>query len=564
MNTSLYMDRTYIQDELKIIWILAIGLSIACSTGYLAQRLKLPPVLGYLLAGYLIGPNSPGFIADQSISDQLATIGITLLMFAVGLNFNWRDINPVKKIVVPGALILSTLSIFAGILLSIGLGENITTGFVIGVAICVSSTVIIVRILTDQHLLHSQQGYLVIGWTIIEDLVSVFGLILLPSLSFSSLDTTDPRFIVSLFYSITLVILKIIILGIIIYFIGEKSIEKILKLIAKTRSHELFTIAILAYVFLIAVGSSYLFGISLALGAFIAGTVIGKTELSHQAAANALPMRDAFTVIFFLSVGMLFNPAAIQNDISLFLGILAIILIFRPLIAFIILKFAKYPSYIAFTLALAISQIGEYSFILAEEGSLLKILPDYIYDIIIACAFISIALNPVLFQLFQSWINPNKQDDLKNRRDVSLPLQENENLEFSFLPKALVIGYGSLGKIAAHYLTEKYKVLVIDQNIDKIAQFQEKNIKMLFGDATQLQILEQAAIENMHLVVITTPDFYTTESIIKVVQHVNPSAKVIARIHFISDYEKMKFRHIPIICDEKLITEKMIHFIHNL
>lgn len=544
-------------DELKIIWILAIGLSIACAAGYLAQRLKLSPILGYLFAGYLIGPNSPGFIADQSISDQLASVGVTLLMFAVGLNFNWKDINAVKKIVVPGAIILSILSIFAGIFLSISLGETVTAGFVIGVAICVSSTVVIVRVLTDQHLLRSKQGYLVVGWTIIEDLVSVFGLILLPSLAYSAVADSSP--LMSITYSIAVVLLKIILLGLIVYFIGERLIEKILKVIARTRSHELFTLAILACVFLIAVGSSYFFGISLALGAFIAGTVVGKTELSHQAAANALPMRDAFAVIFFLSVGMLFNPIAVQNNIALFLGILAILLIFRPLMAFLILKIAKYPSYIGFTVALAISQIGEYSFILAEEGSRLKILPDNAYDIIVACAFISIALNPILFQLFKSWTNPKKEKHHVENTATSLSaLYEGESPRESFLPRAMVVGYGPVGKAAAQYLSKKFQVVVIDQNIDTVSNSKEKNIDMLFGDATQLQLLERVDVENIDMIVIATPDSYITKLVIEAVQHANPKAKIIARVNFKSDLEKMELGNIPIVCDEEAAAEKMV------
>jgi len=464
--------------------------------------------------------------------------------------------------VVPGAVTLSLLSILAGIFLSVFLGETVTAGFVVGVAICVSSTVVIVRVLTDQHLLHSKQGHLVVGWTIIEDLVSVFGLILLPSLVYSSASDSSP--FLSITYSILIVLLKISLLGLIVYFIGERLIEKILKIIARTRSHELFTLAILACVFLIAVGSSYFFGISLALGAFIAGTVVGKTELSHQAAANALPMRDAFAVIFFLSVGMLFNPIAVQNNLPLFLGILVILLVFRPLMAFFILKISKYPSYVGFTVALAISQIGEYSFILAEEGSRLKILPDNAYDIIVACALISIALNPILFQIFKSQTHPKKHNITKDDSDISLStLYQIESPKESFLPRAMVIGYGPVGRAATDYLSKKYQVLVIDQNIDTISNPKGKNIEMLFGDATQLQLLERANIENTQMVVITTPDIHTTALVIDAVQHANPTAEIIARVNFKADFEKIKYENIPVVCDEEAAAEKMVAMIQK-
>ncbi len=544
--------------ELQTLWILAIGFSVACGAGYLAQRLKLSPILGYLLAGFIIGPNSPGFTANQEISDQLATIGVTLLMFAVGLNFNWKDINALKKTVVPGAVILSILSILAGIGLSVSLGETVKAGFVVGVAICVSSTVVIVRILTDQHLLRSQQGALVIGWTIIEDLISVFGLILLPSLVYTA---SSGEFSLSeaIAYPLLIVSLKISALVVIVYFVGERLIEKMLIVIARTRSHELFTLAILACVFLIAVGSAYFFGISIALGAFIAGTVVGKTELSHQAAANAFPMRDAFAVIFFLSVGMLFNPVAVQNNIPLFLGILAILLVFRPLMTFFILKIGKYPSYMAFTVALAISQIGEYSFILAEEGSNLKILPDNAYDIIVACAFISIALNSILFQIFKSWIHPEKRTTNHDMMDLSIStLYRPQSSQTSFLPRAMVIGYGAVGRAAAAYLAGKFQVVVIEQNIDTVSRSKEKNIKFLFGDASQQQLLERANIENMDLVVITTAEAPTTSLIIDSVQRANARAEIISRIKLRSDYKNIKTRNIPIVCDEEAAAEKMV------
>lgn len=394
-------------EGLTIIWLLAIGLGLACLFGYLTQKIKQSPIIGYLFAGYLIGPNFPGFVADAYIAEQLANIGVTLLMFAVGLNFNWKDLIAVKKIAVPGALILSTISILAGTFYSMYLGESLIAGFVVGLAICVSSTVVIVRVLSDQGLLHTKQGHIVVGWTIVEDLISVFGLLLLPALV--PAQTTTDGTTLSIIYQVVWVLAKIVILGLLVYLFGERIIDKILKVIAKTKSHELFTLAVLSIAFLIAILSSFLFGVSIALGAFIAGTIVGKTEMSQQAAANALPMRDAFAVIFFLSVGMLFSPLAVMNNLPLFFGVLMILLVLRPLLAFLIVKIAKYPQAIAFTVALAISQIGEYSFILAEEGSQLKVLPDNAYDILVASAFITIGLNPILFQLFQSFCHKHNR-----------------------------------------------------------------------------------------------------------------------------------------------------------
>jgi monovalent cation:H+ antiporter-2, CPA2 family len=552
-------------EELNIIWILALGLSVACGAGYLAQRLRLSPILGYLIAGYLIGPHSPGFTVDQEISDQLANIGVTLLMFAVGLNFNWKDVSEVKRVVLPGALALSLLSIFAGTSLSVGLGEAATSGLIIGIAVCVSSTVVIVRLLTDLKLLRSKQGYLVMGWTIVEDLVSVFGLILLPSLVVFADPARDVNLAAMVFYSVMIVILKIAVLGLLVYFIGQRLIEKLLKVIARTRSHELFTLAILACVFLIAVGSTYFFGISIALGAFIAGAIVGNTHMSHQAAANALPMRDAFAVIFFLSVGMLFDPMVVANNFPLFLGILSIVLLLRPLAAFAIVKIAGYPSYMGFGLALSISQIGEYSFILSEEGARLQLLPQTAYGIIVACAFITISINPILFRLLKKWTSSKSHEYSSRMKGMSMgALYETENPEAPFLPRAIVVGYGPVGRAAASSLEGKYDVLVIDQNIDTVSYSERRDINMLFGDAMQLQLLERASIGNVELVVITTPDTRTTETIIETVQHANPSAEIIARIHFQNDYKRIRFENIPIVCDEEAAAEKMVSVLAKL
>ncbi|MGK5593951.1 MAG: cation:proton antiporter [Parachlamydiaceae bacterium] len=540
-------------DELSLIGILAIGLGLACLLGYICQRLKLPPILGYLLAGYFMGPNFPGYVADPYFSEQMANIGVTLLMFAVGLSFDWKELSSVKKVVIPGAFLVSIVSINAGIFLSIALKESFQAGLVIGLAICVSSTVVIVRVLADQNLLNTSQGHLVIGWTIVEDLISVLGLILLPTLVNTSLSGANPT--MNIISSFGIVAMKLMALGLIVYFVGEKLIDRILKTVARIRSHELFTLAILASAFLVAVGSSYLFGVSIAIGAFIAGTVVGKTSMSHQAAANALPMRDAFAVIFFLSVGMLFNPMVVGSNFPLFFGVLAILLLLRPFLSFVFLKFLKYPTSTAFTVALAISQIGEYSFILAEEGSKLQILPDNAYDILVACAFISVAINPFLFQLFKPLLNQTTN----TCPEEAHPAANLEGLSTSFLPRAVIIGFGPLGKIAAKSLQDLYDILIIDQNIDTIDTFKEKGMRALFGDATQLLILERAQLENVELVVITTPNALIAQHIIRIVQQINPHCQLIARTHFSKDAGQ--FGNIPLVCDEETAAAKMEEFI---
>jgi len=536
-------------EELEIIWLLAAGLGLACFFGYVAQKAKQSPIIGYLLAGFIIGPNSPGFVGDYYIAEQLAHIGVTLLMFAVGLSFNWKDLLAVKRLALPGALVLCTISIVTGTILILYLGETLLAGFVVGLAISVSSTVVIVRVLTDQKLLHTHNGHIVVGWTIVEDLVSVFGLILLPTFAATqaSVDTSS----LDIIYKILWVLFKVAMLGFFVHFFGEKIIEKILKTIARVRSHELFTLAILASTFLIAIGSSYLFGVSLALGAFIAGTIIGKTDMSHQAAANALPLRDTFAVIFFLSIGMLFNPISIMDNPSLFFGVLIIILLIRPVIAFCIVKLANYPAVVAITVALSLAQIGEYSFIIAEAGDRLGILPNNAFDILVASAFITIGLNPILFQIFKKY---------KHFFKLSMEfLNEQKHDKSVLLPRAIVVGFGPIGKkVSKHLLKKGYYVLIIDQNIDTISSLKGKEVETIFGDATQSYILEKAQINQTKLIVISIPDLSATQSIIRIVKKTNPLIQIIARLRFKSELISNNWEGITVICDEDVTSEKFI------
>lgn len=546
---------------MNIIMLLAIGLGLACLFGYAAHKAKQSPILGYLLAGYILGPNFPGFVADPYISEELANIGVTLLMFAVGLSFDWKDLNAVKKIAVPGALILSTISIITGAIYCVYLGETWISGLVVGLAICVSSTVVIVRVLSDQGILHTPQGHVVVGWTIVEDLISVFGLLLLPALSVGQ--TSTESYSIDVIYKISLLILKVACLGAGVHFIGGTLIEKILKIVSRTRSHELFTLAILACTFLIAIGSSYIFGVSLALGAFIAGSIIGRTDMSHQAAANALPMRDAFAVIFFLSMGMLFNPMAVTANFPLFFGVLTVLLIIRPLFAFLIVRIFRYPRATAFTVALAISQIGEYSFILAEEGSNLKILPDNAFDIIVASAFVTIGINPMLFKVFNSYGFLRMERHGSNKEtgtDLHIEFLSNPSgRKGSFLKRAIVVGFGSVGQAVTRLLLKKkHHVVVIDQNIDAIPALKSNDIETIFGDSTQFHIMKQAQLENARLLVITTPDYAVTKSIIRAARSIHPFIKIVARTRFAADLKQEKFEGISLVCDENATIDKFV------
>jgi monovalent cation:H+ antiporter-2, CPA2 family len=385
--------------NLKIVLILTVGFGFASLLGYLSYRAKLSPLLGYLAAGFLIGPYSPGYVADKQIAEQLAEIGIILMMFSIGLHFKWQDLVKFKNIAISGAVFQTSIATLFATTILYCMGWSAQAGVIFGLAIGVASTVVLVRVLSDHRLLTTPEGCISVGWLIVEDFITVAALLLVPTLA-ASLD--DGKFpIESLTITFGYALIKFVLLCLIMFTIGRKIISFILSKIMLTRFHELFTLTILAITFIIATGSAILLGTSIALGAFVAGMVVGQTKIRHQVSTTALPLREAFIVIFFLSVGMLFDPSGIVDHYSLFFITLAIILLMKPLTALCITLCLKYPFKTALTVAFALAQIGEFSFILAEQAVSFHIMPEAGYNIIVACAILSISLNPLLFKLLK-------------------------------------------------------------------------------------------------------------------------------------------------------------------
>lgn len=535
--------------KLKIVLILTVGFTFASILGYIAQRIKLSPILGYLIAGYFIGPFSPGFVADLQIAEQLAEIGVILMMFGVGLHFKWQDLVNVKKIAIPGAFGQTFAASLAGSLLTYFMGWTIEAGIVMGMAVGVASTVVLIRALSDHNLLGTPQGHITVGWLIVEDILTVMALILLPTMASSSPGHSLPT--QAIFISIAIALFKFILLAGLMFTIGSRIVTYALFLVARTRSHELFTLSILALTFLIAAGSAVLFGTSIALGAFIAGMVIGQTEVRHQVSVNALPLKDMFAVIFFLSVGMLFNPQAIVIDFPIFIGLLAIILIIKPLIAFLIVIGSRYPVKTAITVAIGLSQIGEFSFILAEEALKYKILPDEGYDIIVACALISIPLNLLLFQAIDYLYF------IVEKRMSPLPAGD-EKLAYwrNFYYKAIVVGFGPIGQTV--YLSLErigYLPIVIDRNVDTIAKLRAQNKQAVYGDASHPDILAAAHVETAKLLIVTAPEKEIVVDIIKAARERNPKIIILARASFVDDVELIKGLNVNYICCEEKSSE---------
>lgn len=395
-------------DLKNIVLILTAGFVFAGFFGYFTYKAKLSPILGYLIAGYFIGPYSPGLVADVHIAEQLAEIGVILMMFGVGLHFKWQDLLRTKSLSLPGAIGQTLVATLSGLLLMHMLGWSLETGLVFGFSISVASTVVLIRVLTDNRLLHLPEGQKAVGWLIVEDIITVLMLLILPMLAPSE-SGTDISFLI-IMKGVAILLAKVVALTIILFTIGRRLVSYILSKVAKTNSHELFTLTTLALTFAIAAGASFFFGVSIALGAFLAGMLIGQTQLHKRVEHNSMPMRDAFVVLFFISVGMLFNPSAIIENLFFFSCTLAIILLIKPLIAFVITIALKQPYRMGAIIALALAQIGEFSFILAEEGMKLNILPDEIFDVIVACAIVSIAINPLLFKFCNF---PTSPDDKK-------------------------------------------------------------------------------------------------------------------------------------------------------
>ena len=385
--------------HLKIVLILTVGFALASLLGYWAWRIKLSPIIGYLAAGFLIGPYSPGFVADARIAEQLSEIGVILMMFSVGLHFKLKDLLNVKNIAIPGAVIQTLFATVCSTLVIHLFGWPWSMGIILGLSIGVASTVVLLRMLTDHHLLKAKEGHIAVGWLIVEDIITVVILIALPSIA-SFVNASNFSW-TGLWTSLGAMIIKFVLLGIIMLMLGQKFVTYALSKVVRTQSHELFTLFLLALTFVLATGSAILFGISIALGAFLAGMVIGQTGMRDLALVNSLPMKDAFIAIFFISVGMLFNPDAIFSNFPLFISILAIILLLKPLTAFLISMAFKYPFRTSLIVAAALAQIGEFSFILTEEAKKLNLMTEEGYDIIVACAIVSITVNSLIFKQFR-------------------------------------------------------------------------------------------------------------------------------------------------------------------
>ncbi|TIE13588.1 sodium:proton antiporter, partial [Legionella pneumophila] len=496
---------------------------------------KIPPLVGYLLAGIVSGPFTPGLMADISIAHELAEIGVMLLMFGVGLHFSLSDLMRVRKIAIPGAIAQILAATILGGCVAILWGWNYGSALIFGLSLSVASTVVLLRALEERGALESINGHIAVGWLLVEDLVMVVVLVVLPPLSHwlgnGSVEIHKPLWLV---FGFTLVKVSAFIAFMLLA--GRRYFPKLLWLVARTGSRELFTLCVITAAISIAYVASKLFGVSFALGAFFAGMIMRESSFSHRAAEESLPLRDAFAVLFFVSVGMLFNPAVLIEQPLQILIVVGIILIGKSIAAFVLVLAFRYPLQSALIVSASLAQIGEFSFILAELGVRLKMLPEEGQSFILAGALISIAINPLVFKLINpvhAWIKsyPRLLSFFERSGDplAELPMTTKEEY---LSGQVVLIGYGRVGKRVAHLLSEKnIPYVVIEENRELITSLRASGIPSVYGDASEPSVLIQGHIIHASLLMILIADTVHLRKIIHYAYQLNPKIEIVVRTH---------------------------------
>jgi CPA2 family monovalent cation:H+ antiporter-2 len=527
-------------DHLDLILTLTGSLGTALLLGYLTHQLRLSPIVGYLLAGVVVGPNTPGFVANREVAEQLAEVGVILLMFGVGLHFHVEELLAVRRIALPGAIVQSLAATLLGAVTARAFGWDWTAGIVYGLAISVASTVVLTRVLTDNKDLHTPTGHIAIGWLVVEDLFTVAVLVLLPALFGGKAAGPGELPLV-----LGLAALKIGVLIGLTLLLGGRLIPWLLARVAATGSRELFTLTILVVALGIAVGSAKLFGVSMALGAFLAGMVVGRSHFSLRAASEALPMRDAFAVLFFVSVGMLFDPRSLWESPALAAATLAIVLVGKPLAALVIVLALRYPTRVALAVSLALAQIGEFSFILAALGKSLGVLPEAATSALVAAALVSISVNPLLYRLAHPldawiarrprlwrWLGAQAQAPGK---PATTPSSEHD-LEPAGRHQAVVVGYGPVGRTLTRLLRDnQIEPTVIEMNLETVRRLQGEGLAAVYGDAGHRETLAAAGVGRAASLILSASTLPHAAEIIRIARELNPALRVLVRCLYLRE-----------------------------
>ncbi|MGE4159397.1 MAG: YbaL family putative K(+) efflux transporter [Planctomycetota bacterium] len=522
--------------SVSLITTISAAFGLALVLGFVAVRLRLPALIGYLLAGVIIGPATPGFVADLELSSQLAEIGVMLLMFGVGIHFSIEDLLSVRRIALPGAIAQIVVATLMGLGTSMLWGWDLGAGIVFGLALSVASTVVLLRSLEDRGVLESINGRIAVGWLVVEDLVMVLVLVLLPSLSTwlggPSGVGSGPDLLPALGSALGRVFLFVALM----LLVGKRLFPWMLWQVARTGSRELFTLCVIATAVGIAYGAAALFGVSFALGAFFAGIVMKESALSHRAAAESLPLRDAFSVLFFVSMGMLFDPGMLWREPFKVLEVVAIIIVGKSLVAFLLVLAFRYPLNTALTVSASLAQIGEFSFILAGMGVSLGLLPVEGQSLILAGSLISIAVNPLVFDAvepLQRWI--------RSRSSMARALERSDDplaeLPATVDPHRLtghvvLVGYGRVGRHIGEALSKQGVTYVVaEQNREIVEKLRAASIPAVSGDASDPSVLIQAHIARARMLVIASPDAFLARKMIGTARMLNPGVESVVRSH---------------------------------
>jgi CPA2 family monovalent cation:H+ antiporter-2 len=519
---------------MDLVLTLSVSMAAALVLGYLTHRLGLSPLVGYLLAGIIVGPHTPGFVVDREIAEQLANIGIVLLMFGVGLHFDPRELFALRRTALPGAIGQSVVATALGAAAAVYFGgTGWTGGIVYGLALSVASTVVMARVLADGDELHTPSGRLAVGWTIVEDLLTVIFLVLLPALVSGG---TEAR--ASPVLSLGVALLKIIALVLVLFLVVKRVLPWLLSRVAAARSRELFTLTVLVIALGIAIASSRLLGVSAALGAFLGGMVVGRTDFSLRAANEALPLRDAFAVLFFVSVGMLFDPRAFLEMPWLIAATLGIVMIGKPLVSYFLVRAMRKPSRPALSVGLALGQIGEFSFIMAGVGNALAILSSRMTSVVVAAAIISIALNPLLRRL----IGPLHALGRRSRSSSVLARADDADADLSTLAentqssRAVVIGYGPVGRTLVRLLGENgVSCTIIEMNLQTVHRLRARGLAAVYGDACHAETLRHAGVREAGSLILSASGLDAAGEIIRMARDLNPDVRILVRTAYLRE-----------------------------
>lgn len=533
-----------------LISTLVGGFVVAFIFGIIANRIGIAPIVGYLLAGLVVGPFTPGFVADASLAHELAEVGVILLMFGVGLHFSIKDLLSVRKIAIPGAIVQIVVATILGWGLAYAIGWSLGTGLMFGLTLSTASTVVLLRALEDRRLIDMPEGRIAVGWLIVEDIAMVVALVVVPTLSSAFGDAGEVTQLGALLTTVAITLGKIALFVAFMLIIGKRLIPWALDQVSKTGSRELFTLAVLAIAFGVAFGSAELFGVSFALGAFFAGLILNESELGHKAAAETLPLRDAFAVLFFVAVGMLFNPNILISQPWALIGTFLIIVIGKSLAAWLLVLMFGYPQRVGLIISASLAQIGEFAFMLAELGVTVGLLPTEGRDLILAAAILSILVNPLWFKAVD-WIRL-RSDPVDRSTQAPVPTSNH----------VVLIGHGRVGKIVNRALRDADRpVVVIEYNARIVDELRAEGVSVILGNAAAPGILESANAADARLLINAIPNVFESGQIVERARALNSSIEVIVRAHSDAEVEHLKHHGAEVvIMGEREIARRMIDF----